>query len=243
MDDDFKLPPVAGERLAEEVGLKAQERHHQGVDVYSLRENALAGQAAPDAVSLTPFMGKNMDQYRELGDLSIEDIMGSAVPSRQVPPGHQQYMRELQEDIYAGAAHRAHLGPEVQDDLSLAVSSQMQPAPPRKGRFVLEKAEARTTSGGRLPVWIIIDTRSDIKVGRPLKIFETAQILCQEMNQNGARSPNVQKILQNYDQYNTLLREVQTVRKAIEQGQEEKRPRLSVLREHLKDYGRKIGLV
>jgi len=230
------LKPVNNDRQASETGWKVREPLQDNADIdisYKTRRPNLNHELAVDihnGLGGARVIAEARRKMDEIGDLDITDFMDAKV-SPDVKRAFAESMKRQRPRSSASTPSQNYDNPFDDSETSSG------------GRFVVEKAMAALKSGAKIPVWMIVDSNNGQQFQKPFKIHEAAIAVSNLLNEHGTiKHPSVKKALTAYDTYNEILKKVNIVKKAINEGEEEQRPVLTRLREQLKTCGKAIGL-
>ena len=116
-----------------------------------------------------------------------------------------------------------------------------RPAP--SGAWKVLKESVTLKNGNTIPVFVVSDPDNGFEFKKPFRIEEPAQRIAAILNQSGnMNDPRVKVIMEAYEKYKILMQEIGTVRKAIKEGQTDKKARLQVLQSQLEIVNGKLGL-
>lgn len=190
-------------------------------------------------------INESIQKARKLGDLTLEDMMDDKMDpilKNKIASKLHSLKNEVITNTRSDIAKRSYMG-EADADTHMFDSFHINEEK-TTGRFIVEKAIATLkASGDKIPVWLVVDSKTNKKLDKIFKIYEAALCVCNEINNKKTPShPDVIGIIEAYDKYNEVLKNISSTKLAIKNGQVEKKARLSVLRERLETYGNIIGL-
>ena len=112
-----------------------------------------------------------------------------------------------------------------------------------EGAWKVTKFGAKLKSGKTVPVWKVMDESTGMEIPKPFRIQEPAHRIATIINQTGnVNDQRIKGILEAYDQHVNLMKKSRILRKKIDEGQQDLRPKLQQVRSLLEEVNYKLGI-
>jgi paraquat-inducible protein B len=172
------------------------------------------------------------------GGLSMRDLMDgmSADEIRRFSNGLEQFAQETGGQIY-------NQGYQEPNEASMLMDEFAAEPRPTTGSWKVMKESARLRNGNTVPVWLVADEDSGMEIKRPYRIQEAAQRIAAILNQSGnVNDQRIKRVNEAYEKHIELMKQIRVCKKAINEGQTDKKKRLSALRAKLEEVNYILGI-
>lgn len=192
---------------------------------------------------------------RKMPQMTMEDLGGG--PST---PSHHMTMDDLAEGLSAEDMEQLGLGivegvnqaatrafqdgyTGQGDELSLMAESNAAHPYNTSEDWKTEKAMARLKGGKQVPVWLVVNEASGMKIEKPFRIQPPAEKIAVILNMTGnANDPRIQQIQEDYDKHVRLTKIARQAGRALNEGREVNQQKYRRLLAELEGVNARLGI-
>ncbi len=236
------------ERDPAEAGFQMQTQKDSDLD-QSWRNHSGAGGAGE--VSLEEQASTRRDvlnaknKIEEIGALSMDDMIDLGIADAD--PNTRKAAKELGEItrhmVNSGArqvVQNAYIDPNEASDL---MEQEAYKPEPTGQAWQVAKKRQKLKSGKVIAVFMVEDSLTEMTTGKKYRLAEVAGKVARVLNAtNNPDDPRINMINTAYDKHVALMQNIAKTRRAIKEGQTNKRGRLTVLEHELDVVNAKLGL-
>jgi len=202
------------------------------IDPAQLRARAMSRTASLDGAAADSYAMEQADNedarkaYRaiaETGGLSMADLMEGLSPNDfrdgEQPMSRQEMARLariLDQGLNDGAQRVARnmvqdaFTEDFPDEASMMAESYSGHTQEGNGDWITEQRAAKLRSGKVVPVWIVVNETTGMKIEKPFRVQAPAERIATVLNITGnVNDPRIRQIQEDYDEHVNLMKNIQ----------------------------------